>query len=329
MPKGYNGHNRGRIENKVKIISLIASSTEIVCALGFEGQLVGRSHECDYPVSVGKLPVCTEPKFAFDGTSYQIDERIKAILQEGLSVYRVKAEMLQTLKPDIIITQSQCAVCAVSLADVEEAVQTITGVFPKIIVLEPNGLEDIYSDIRKIGEALRCRSTAEMLITGMKQKIENIVQKTSNVSRRPAVAYIEWIDPLMAGGNWMPTLVQLAGGENLFGEEGKHSPQMTWEQLYQRNPEVLFVAPCGFDIPRTLQEMPKLTALPGWNELKAVKANQVFIADGNQYFNRPGPRIAESLEILAECLYPNGFYFGHHRRGWVKYSEAIAQVAAP
>ncbi|MDZ4724246.1 MAG: cobalamin-binding protein [candidate division Zixibacteria bacterium] len=304
----------------MKVISLIASSTEIVCALGFESHLVGRSHECDYPESVSKLPICTEPKFQLDGTSYQIDERVKAILQEGLSVYRVDAGKLQELKPDIIITQAHCDVCAVSLADVEAAVSQIVGTFPKVVSLEPNSLEDIFADIRKVALALDCKTTGEMLVGGMEGKMKNISVKTQSITRRPAVACIEWIEPLMAAGNWMPTLVEMAGGENLFGEAGKHSPVMTWEQLYQRNPEILFISPCGFDIARTLQEMPKMTSLMGWSDVNAVKNGRVYIGDGNQYFNRPGPRVAESLEILAECFFPDGFYFGFEGKGWIKFT---------
>jgi iron complex transport system substrate-binding protein len=149
--------------------------------------------------------------------------------------------------------------------------------------------------------------------------MDDIVQRTHWLDSNPSVAYIEWIDPLMAGGNWMPELIAMAGGLNLFGEAGKHSPWMTWEELVAADPDIIFVAPCGFDISRTLEEMHLLKARDEWHGLKSVETNRVFVADGNQYFNRPGPRLVESLEILAEVIHPNVFHFGHENMGWVRY----------
>ncbi|MEK6321237.1 MAG: cobalamin-binding protein [Acidobacteriota bacterium] len=305
-----------------RIISLIASATEIVCALGFEDQLVGRSHECDYPPSVKLLPQLTRPKFDVEGTSVEIDQRVKSIVQEALSVYRVDAGTLDELKPTHIITQSQCEVCAVSLKDVEQAVCELTSSKPVIVSLEPNSLDDVWVDIRRVGEALGAADSAERLIDELESRMDDIVQRTHWLETNPTVAYIEWIDPLMAGGNWMPELVEMAGGLNLFGEAGKHSPWMTWEELVAKDPAIIFVSPCGFDIKRTLQEMHLLSGKPEWKRLKAVVAGRVVVADGNQYFNRPGPRLAESLEILAEIIHPNVFHFGHEGRGWVRYSES-------
>ena len=302
-----------------RIISLIASATEIVCALGFEDQLVGRSHECDYPPSVKQLPQCTSPKFNVEGTSYEIDQRVKAIVQEALSVYRVDSQILETLQPTHIITQSQCEVCAVSLKDVEQAVCELTSSKPTIVSLEPNSLADIWNDIQKVGDALNASARAEELIDNLQSRMDEIVQRTHWLQTNPTVAYIEWIDPLMAGGNWMPELIEMAGGVNLFGVAGKHSPWMTLDELIAKDPDVIFTSPCGFDIPRTLQEMNLLSSKPEWQNLKAVQSRRVFVADGNQYFNRPGPRVVESLEILAETIHPNVFHFGHEGAGWVRY----------
>ncbi len=302
----------------MKIVSLIASATEIVCALGFEDQLVGRSHECDFPASVKRLPVCTSPKFAVEGLSYEIDQRVKAILQESLSVYRVDAGLLEQLQPTHIITQSQCEVCAVSLKDVEAAVCQFTSSRPVIVSLEPNSLADVWADIRRVGEALGTEEGAGQVIGDLKWRMCEIEAKAQTAETRPTVAYIEWIEPLMAGGNWMPELVEMAGGVNLFGEAGKHSPWMNWEELAAKDPDVIFISPCGFDIERTIEETHLLTGKPEWQNLKAVRANRVVVADGNQYFNRPGPRLAESLEILAEILHPHLFHFGHENSGWVR-----------
>ncbi|MCI0525189.1 MAG: cobalamin-binding protein [Acidobacteria bacterium] len=301
-----------------RIISLIASATEIVCALGFEPQMVGRSHECDFPASVKRLPVLTSPKFEVGGLSYEIDQRVKAILQEALSVYRVDAELLESLRPTHIITQSQCEVCAVSLKDVEEAVCQFTGSHPVVVSLEPNALADVWSDIRRVATALNAPERGEELVAGLWRRMDEIAAKARTASSRPTVACVEWIDPLMAAGNWTPELIEMAGGVNLFGEVGKHSPWMTWEELVAADPDVIFISPCGFDIARTIEETHLLTGKPEWKELKAARINRVFVADGNQYFNRPGPRLVESLEILAETLHPELFHFGHETSGWIR-----------
>lgn len=302
-----------------RIVSLIASSTEIVCALGCQDYLVGRSHECDYPAAVKTLPVCTSPKFNIEGSSYEIDQRVKAVLQEALSVYRVDAELLERLQPTHIITQAQCEVCAVSLKDVEQAVCEFTRSHPVIVSLEPNALRDIWNDIQKVADALHLGERGEAFVDQAKARMGNITKRARTIEARPAVACIEWIEPLMAAGNWMPELVEMAGGTNLFGEAGKHSPWMTWEELTAKDPDIIVVTPCGFDIKRTLEEMNLLTSKPVWRDLQAVQQNKVFVADGNQYFNRPGPRVVESLEIFAELFHPDIFRFGHEGTGWVRF----------
>src|SRR6185369_4578487 len=269
-----------------RVVSLIASATEIVCALGFESDLVGRSHECDYPPSVKNLPQLTSPKFKVEGSSIEIDQRVKAILMDALSVYRVDPQGLDALKPSHIITQSQCEVCAVSLKDVELAVCQLTSSNPVIVSLEPNSLEDVWADILKVGESLGAAPRAEQLIDELQSRMDDVVQRTHWLDSNPSVAYIEWIDPLMAGGNWMPELVEMAGGVNLFGEAGKHSPWMEWDELRAADPEVILVSPCGYDVTKTLQEMPALVSRPGWSELRAVRSHRVAVADGNQYFHR-------------------------------------------
>lgn len=299
-----------------RIVSLIASATEIVCALGFEGQLVGRSHECDYPDSVRRLPVCTEPKFDVTGPSAAIDRRVKDVLRDGLSVYRVHADVLRQLRPDVIVTQSHCEVCAVSQRDVEQAVCDWFDARPQVVSLAPNALADVWDDIRRVADALGAPERGELLVQDLRQRMAHIAGRVQSLPDRPTVACIEWIEPLMAAGNWVPELVELAGGVNLFGAAGRHSPWMTWEQLRERDPEVIVVLPCGFDIERTRQEMPALTRQPGWPDLRAVRQRRVFLADGNQFFNRPGPRLVESLEILAELLHPTTFRFGHEGGGW-------------
>ncbi len=307
-----------------RIVSLIASATEIVCALGFADQLVGRSHECDYPPAVKNLPRLTSPKFSVEGNSDEIDRLVKAGAQEALSVYHVDAAALEALRPTHIITQTQCEVCAVSLKDVEAAVCEMVSTRPLIVSLEPNALADVWKDIRRVAEALDATERAEALISTLQQRMEDIRRRAETLSDRPRVACVEWIEPLMAAGNWMPELVEMAGGINLFGEAGKHSPWMTWEALIAKDPDVLFVSPCGFDIARTVTEMRWLRDKTEWDQLSAVQAGRVYVADGNQYFHRPGPRLMESLEILAEMLHPNEFHYGHEGAGWIRFDASKA-----
>lgn len=301
----------------MRIVSLIASATEIVCALGARSELVARSHECDFPHDVESLPALTRPKLDTGRDSPSIDRDVKRLLEQGLAVYEVDADRLKALKPDVIVTQDQCEVCAVSLADVEQAVCTWTDQSARIVSLKPDSLADAFRDFRNVAAAIGRPDRGEALVGEIERRMQAIADKAAGLDRRPRIACIEWIDPLMAAGNWVPELVEKAGGENLFGEAGKHSPWMTWEALAAADPDVILVLPCGFDIPRTAAEMAPLVARPGWRELKAVRAGQVYLADGNQYFNRPGPRLAESLEILAEILHPQAFRFGWEGKGWV------------
>lgn len=295
----------------MRIVSLIASSTEIVCALGRGDELVGRSHECDFPAWVKRLPSVTAPKFPTDGTSYEIDERVKAIVQEGLAVYRVDAAALDELRPDVILTQSQCEVCAVSTKDVEKAVCEMIGATvgegPRIVSLEPNGLDDVWRDIARVAEAIGAVERGQALVAELQGRMNAVAVRARTAPSRPTVACIEWVEPLMAAGNWMPTLVELAGGTNLFGVAGKHSPWMRFDELVARDPEIIVILPCGYDIARASADLPLLEREPRWRSLRAVRDGRVFVADGNQYFNRPGPRVVESLEILAELVHPELF----------------------
>jgi iron complex transport system substrate-binding protein len=303
---------------KKRIVSLLPACTEIVCALGADDLLVGRSHECDFPPHVKALPVCTAPKLDANASSGEIDRQVKALLQDAVSIYRIDLEKLKELRPDIILTQAQCEVCAVSLPEVEQAVAQWTGRNPQIISLSPKRLADIWEDIRTVANALDLTEDGRDLLRLLKNRVVEVIEKTCVMKNRPTVACIEWIEPLMAAGNWVPELVELAGGANVAGESGKHSPWMNWETLREKNPEIIVAMPCGFDIARTRSEMAALIKLPDWSKLRAVKNNRVFLTDGNQFFNRPGPRIVESLEILTEIIHPDRFNFGHRGKAWEK-----------
>ena len=302
---------------KQRVLSLLSSTTEIIYALGCGDRLVGRSHECDYPEEVSELPICTIPKFNVDGTSREVDDEVKSLVQSALSIYYINEKLLKELKPDIIFTQSQCEVCAVSVSDVENALKNITGLSSRVISVEPNSVEDIVNDILTIAEILNVRKKGKELVELIKAKIDStekiVYQKSS-----PSVAAIEWIDPLMAAGNWVPQLIKVAGGKNLFGEAGKHSPWMKYNDLVEQDPEIIIVMPCGYDIKKSLIEIKTLESKKGWGSLKAVRNRNVYITDGNQFFNRPGPRIIESLEILLEIIHSDFSESKHIDSGWIK-----------
>ena len=306
-----------------RIVSLIPSGTEIVCALGGEAQLVGRSHECDYPSSVAHLPICTEPNFQVEGSSQEIDQRVKALLQNTLSVYRVNTETLQRLRPDLIVTQTQCDVCAVSLHDVEQAIRECFDSQTAIVSLQTTDLSGVWDDIARVANELGRLSQGKDLIESLQTRMSLIANKTRDLPDHPAVACIEWMDPLMSSGNWMPELVAMAGGRNIFGDSGQHAPWITWESLLEKDPDVILVLPCGFSIQQSQDNLSSLTGQDGWSHLKAVRTGQVYLADGNHYFNRPGPRLVESLEILAEIFHPSAFRFSHQGVGWEKLSHSL------
>jgi iron complex transport system substrate-binding protein len=302
-----------------RIVSLIASATEIVCALGLEHLLVGRSHECDFPESVKRLPVCTEPRFDVAGTSREIDERVKATLQSDISVYRVFEDMLRDLRPDVILTQSQCTVCAVSDEDVARALSDWPGRRPRVLSLKPQTLADVWREIVVVADVLNIAEQGKILLDSLHQRVTQIAEAARAQPKRSTVACLEWLDPLMAGGNWVPELVELAGGVNLFGTAGTHSPWMSWGDLVQRDPDVIIALPCGFDLHRTTAEMEHVVSNPAWAGLRAVQSRRVYVTDGNQFFNRPGPRLVESLEIFVEILHPGAFAFGHRGVGWDRF----------
>ena len=278
-----------------RIVSLISSATEIVYALGAGEWLVGRSHECDYPPEVLALPVCSTPSFAVSGTSPEIDAQVKDRLRNALSIYEVDDAQLRQLQPTHILTQTQCEVCAVSLKDVERSVASQLLSQPKIVSLQPNCLADVWEDIRAIAASLSI--DPEPLIARLQSRMPRIEK-----AHGPTVACIEWLNPLMAAGNWVPELVELAGGHNLFGEAGKHSPWMTWLELQQADPDIIIAMPCGFDQLRTRQEMHWLEEHSGYSDLLAVRNHQIHTVDGNAFFNRPGPRLVESYEQLRSIF---------------------------
>jgi len=305
----------------MRIITLLPSATEIIAALGLTDKLVGRSHACDWPLGLSHLPILTEPKIDPHASSAAIDRDVRALIEEGLSVYRVDAEQLKALRPDFIITQSQCELCAVSLSDVEQALSDWTGARPQLISLEPMCLADIGKDIMTCAVALGCVDAGDRLVAYMDDALMRLRKKTAPLAHK-RVCFLEWLAPLMSGGNWIAELIEAGGGEPLIGEKGVHSSVIEWDELMRADPDVIIIAPCGFNIARTKEEMKTINAMPQWQALRAVQNSQIFIADGNYYFNRPGPRLVESAQIIAEILHPAHVppHFAPH--GWQKGAQA-------
>jgi len=282
----------------MRIASLIASATEIVAALGFADQLVGASHECDYPPeAVRGRPILTSPKVDVKKRSLDIHKDVQEIVSKGLSVYNIDVEKLKKANPDVIITQDQCDVCAVTYEDVVKATQTCLDSQAKIVTLHPDSLDDVFADILKVGEALGVKGKAQDLVEKIRGIMSEIQKQTQQIKKKPRILCVEWLNPIMIAGNWIPEMVEMAGGVNGITKKGSHTIVVTQEQIKEYNPDMVVVMPCGFTIEQTLENKADLKDLPG----------KVFIVDGNTYMNRPGPRILESLYILAGLFHPDLF----------------------
>ena len=306
-------------KDSTRIVSLIPSGTEILAELGLTDAIVGRSHECDFPASIENLPVCTIARLNSDAASSEIHDKVNDLLQSALSIYQIKTDILEQLQPTHIITQDQCDVCAVSFGEVENALKSLTNSSPQVISLQPDVLQDVWSDIARVAKVFDVDSKA--VLESLKNRVTNIEAKTQTLpfANIPSIGCIEWTEPLMSAANWIPELVTYAGGKPLFSHKGKPSEKLTWETFVNSNPDIIIFMPCGFDLNRTRKEAHSLTQRPEWQKLQAVQNGQVYITDGNSYFNRPGPRLADSLEILAEIIHPEIFQYGYEGKGWEKF----------
>jgi len=290
----------------LRIVSLLPSATEIICALGASTNLVGISHECDFPVAVRGLPVLTGSRIDMTGSSGAIDAAVRAVLHNALSVYRVDDEQLGALAPDLIVTQDLCEVCAVSLDDVQAAVARLSRRDDvRIVSLRPTRLEHVLGDIQRVAAAIRREASGKSLVATLTERIRAIASRAERAPSRPRVVSLEWIDPLMLGGTWMPELIELAGGTAIGATAGQPAPTVTPSTLAELRPDVVVVKPCGFPLERTLAEVSIIER----SVLNLVGAHtRVYVTDGNAFFNRPGPRLVESLEILAACAQPELFF---------------------
>jgi iron complex transport system substrate-binding protein len=294
----------------MRIVSLLASGTELACALGAGDELVGRSHECDHPPWVTRLPALSRPTFDVAGSSAEIDRLVREKLRTGQPLYQIDEDQLEALAPDVVITQTHCEACAVSPAT--------PGCRParqQAVALETGSLEGILRAFGDIAAVLGRPEAGARLVAQARARVDRWKAATAGLPR-PRVVCLEWIAPPFALGNWGPELIAAAGGDNLLGNAGAHSTSVAWDAVRAAGPEVLIVAPCGFGLERTAGEMPLLEALDGWPDLPAVRAGRVYIADGNLYFNRSGPTVFETIDVLAEILHPGVFPAHHQGTAW-------------
>ncbi len=300
-------HSLGVIVRTMNIITLIPSATEIVSCLGLMDRLVGTSHECDWPETLPNLPKLTAPKLDITATSADIDRSVKSLIEDALGVYHVDADKMKALAPDIIITQDQCEVCAVSAGELDKALHDWTGGKPQVISLSPQNLDDILDDIQRVAALLGVPERGIAFLLDAQKRMVAVKEKAAQAETRPTMVFLEWIEPMMAGGNWMPELADIANADALLAKAGAHSPYMDMEALANADPDVIVVTPCGFGLERTAKEIEPLLADKDFQALKAMQNGRVYLADGNHYFNRPGPRIVDSLECLSEMLHPELF----------------------
>lgn len=301
----------------MRICSLLPSATEIVCALSLEHELVGVSHECDYPPAVRSKPVLTSSRIDHSSrTSAEIDALVSERLHEHEGIYALNNQLLADLKPDLILTQELCEVCAVSYEQVERAVRAIRG-DQTVLSLEPNDLAGILETVATVGAATGRTAEAETLIMGIRDRLDQLKASTSELSQQPRVACLEWIDPPFSGGHWVPEMVDIAGGIDVLAAPGERSRRIAWADVAAARPDVVVIMPCGFDVDGTLSELRQAPVPPEWNLLPAVTSGQVYAVDANAYFSRPGPRIIRGIEILRE-IFVSSHSGAQNGDGWAR-----------
>ena len=313
----------------MRIVSLLPSATEIVCALGLGPDLVGVTHECDHPPFVRDLPKVTRTLIPTTASSVEIDTLVRERLANERALYTLDLPALQSLEPDLIVTQALCDVCAVAEDEVRAAACMLPGQ-PRVVNLEPETLAEVFDAIRQVAEAAGVPHRADAVIDGLRARVAAVVNRAeARGPARPRVALLEWLDPPFSCGHWNPELVRLAGGVEGLGREGQRSRTLRWDDVIAWQPELIVIACCGFDVARTMDDVDGLTEVPGWIDLPAVRDGRVAVADGSQYFSRPGPRLVDSLEILAHAIDPETHALPDEARlRWVSRSASDARAAS-
>ncbi|HWS99550.1 MAG TPA: cobalamin-binding protein [Pyrinomonadaceae bacterium] len=291
-------------EETLRVVSLLPSATEIVCALGLEGNLVGVTHECDYPPSVAGLPRLTASRISHETmTSAEIDHAVRSQLDGHGSIYELDEERMRALRPDLILTQELCEVCAVSYKQVERAARMFDG-DARVVSLEPNTIEDIFENIRTVGQLTGVEERALELVSHLRARLDRVAAAAEGAETRPRTLMLEWLEPAFAPGHWVPEQVAIAGGDHAFGRKGRPSVTTTADEIRAYAPEVVVLIPCGYYKEDILRQLPQARLPEGWDDLPAVRAGQVWAVDATSYFSRPGPRVVDGVEILARVLHP-------------------------
>lgn len=287
----------------MRIVTLLPSATELVCELGLGNQLVGVTHECDWPPFVRDLPKVTTTAIPRDCTSREIDALVRERLNSEKALYSLNLDVLRQLCPDLIVTQALCDVCAVAESEVQAAACVLPGQ-PKVVNLQPMRLKEVYDSMQQVGLAAGVVEQAEAAVARLQARVRAVESRTAAIENRPRVVFLEWIDPLFCAGHWTPELVRIAGGIEAIGHEGTPSRTIDWNEIVRADPDVIVVACCGYDVPRIMEDMPILASHPGFRDLKCFRDGRIYLIDGSAYFNRPGPRLVDSLEILGNALHP-------------------------
>ena len=290
-----------------RIVSLLPAATEIAAALGLMDQVIGVSHECDFPTGANERPRVT--RCAVHGAelaSRDVDEWVRRALHENGSIYTIDEPLVRKLQPDVILTQKLCDVCAVGYGAVATLAQTLPGP-PRVVNLEPTSLADIFGDIRRVADACEAREPEEKLIVNLSKRVANVRERAATIPDRPRCFLMEWVDPPFCSGHWGPELVEIAGGHDPLGRKHQPSAQVDWQQVLDARPEIIVLALCGYDIDRARRDYELLRRFPGFGSIPAAESGQVYVVNASAYFARPGPRIVDSLEILAGILHPTEF----------------------
>ncbi len=311
-----------------RIVSLLPSVTEIVVALGLGEHLVARSHQCDFPPQVTHLPALSRSRIAPGGSAREIHQRVGEVLQQGLAMYEVDAARLQALAPHYILSQTQCAICAVTPGDLQSALAAWPAATPRpqVVSVEPADLAEVFEVIRHLGRVLQVPERGEQVAATLAARISALARRTAGLAR-PSMVALEWTDPLIAAGNWVPELIECAGGRCVLGTRGEESPALPFAELEAADPDVIVITPCGFTLADGIAELELLARQPQWAGLRAVRDRRVYVVDGVHYFNRPGPRLVESAEILAEILHPQACDFGHRDKAWIPATPWLPRAA--
>jgi iron complex transport system substrate-binding protein len=303
----------------MRIVSLLPSATEMICAVGLEEQLVGVTHECDFPPRVRDLPKVTRTLIPADAASAEIDRLVREHLRTKAALYSLDLPALAALRPELIVTQALCDVCAVAEEEVRAAACSLGGA--RVVNLAPQSLSDVLSEICRLAEIAGVAARGENVVAKLRERVDAVEARSRRMRHRPRIALLEWLDPPFSCGHWNPELVRLAGGVEGLGISGKPSQTLNWDEVHAWQPEVVFIACCGYSAERAMQDAARLPALPQWSDLPAVRTGRVYVADGSQYFNRPGPRLVDSLEILAHAFAPDVHFLPPGLRAAVRAPE--------